>query len=68
MTPITKIKKGLFICCATEKGDVLVQDLQTFKTLATFPVNSGKIEDLDLEGYTMVTCGSSARYGVCLYF
>lgn len=63
-TPITKIKKGLFLCCATEKGDVQIQDLQTFKTLATLPVNSGRIEDLDLEGYTMVTCGSSVRDGI----
>lgn len=58
---VTKMKKGLLLCSATDSGNIQIHDLQTFKTVATLPVHSGKIEDLDLEGYTMVTCGSSVR-------
>jgi hypothetical protein len=55
------MKKGLLLCGATDTGSVLIHDLSTFKTVATLPAHAGTIEDLDLEGYTMVTCGSSIR-------
>jgi hypothetical protein len=55
------MKKGLLLCSAQDTGSVLIQDLQTFKTLGTLPAHSGAIVDLDLEGYTMVTCGTSLR-------
>lgn len=57
----TLLKKGRYICAATEDGIVHVLDATNYSLIQTWRAHSGAVNDMDVRHDYLVTCGFSIR-------
>lgn len=58
----TMMKRSRYICAATEAGAINVLDTINFKTVKSWKAHGTAINDMDVRGDFLVTCGFSVRH------
>jgi PAB-dependent poly(A)-specific ribonuclease subunit 2 len=58
----TMMKRSRYICAATESGAINVLDTTDFKVLKSWKAHVTAINDMDVRGDFLVTCGFSVRH------
>ena len=53
-----------FVCCGDVSGKVQLRDTRTLKVQHTFEGHGGVLNDFDVLGNNVVTCGQSTRHGI----
>ncbi|TPX36525.1 hypothetical protein SmJEL517_g01378 [Synchytrium microbalum] len=60
----TKVmRKSRLLCCGTANGKIMLRDPRSYRVEHTIDAHSGSVNDMDVAGYTLMTCGSSERAG-----
>lgn len=58
----TMMRKGRYICAATDDGSISVLDFLDFKVVKTWKAHGTAINDMDARNDFLVTCGFSVRH------
>jgi PAB-dependent poly(A)-specific ribonuclease subunit 2 len=60
---VTAVKKARLLCCGSTDGKITLRDPRSYRIEHSFEAHSAGVNDMDLKGDLLVSCGFSSRMG-----